>query len=345
MVKIRVGVNGFGTIGKRCAFAVSRQKDMQLVGVANRSVNINVRGMIGEHGQLYKTPLYCSDPKNEKTMESTGFKVSGSLEDLLDKVDIIIDGTPAGIESQNKPLYEKHGIKQIYHGGAAADVAQVSFSSIANYEKAFGKKSVRVVSCNTTSLVRTIYATKQAMDIKDIMAVLVRRATDPHEDDGEGPIISVIPTTKTPSHHGPDVKTVMPDINIMTMSCKVPTTLNHTHFVAVTLDGKYTRDYAVEAFRKASRVMLFREADGYKSSSQIFENFRDMDRERASDMYEVGMWEESINVDGNKLYWCNMVHSEAIPIPETVDAIRALSGFKEKQKSIDLTNKSLGIEK
>ncbi len=147
-----------------------------------------------------------------------------------------------------------------------------------------------------------------------------------------------------PSHHGPDVKTVMPDVNIMTMSCKIPTTLNHTHFVAATLDGSYTRDYAIEAFRKASRVLLFKEADGYRSSSQIFENFRDMNRRRA-DMYEACMWEESINVDKNKLYWCHMVHSEAIPIPETMDAIRALSGFKDRKKSIQMTNDSLGIEK
>ena len=31
---IRVGVNGYGVIGKRVAYAVSKQDDMQLVGIA-----------------------------------------------------------------------------------------------------------------------------------------------------------------------------------------------------------------------------------------------------------------------------------------------------------------------
>ena len=35
MKKIRVAVNGYGTIGKRGADAVRRQKDMELVGVAD----------------------------------------------------------------------------------------------------------------------------------------------------------------------------------------------------------------------------------------------------------------------------------------------------------------------
>jgi glyceraldehyde-3-phosphate dehydrogenase (NAD(P)) len=33
MAKIRIGVNGFGTIGKRVAEAVRLQPDMELVGV------------------------------------------------------------------------------------------------------------------------------------------------------------------------------------------------------------------------------------------------------------------------------------------------------------------------
>jgi len=40
------------------------------------------------------------------------------------------------------------------------------------------------------------------------------------------------------------------------------------------------------------------------------------------------------------------VHSEAIVIPETIDAIRAITGIEsDKFKSIEKTNKSLGIEK
>ncbi|MCX6815884.1 MAG: type II glyceraldehyde-3-phosphate dehydrogenase [Candidatus Aenigmarchaeota archaeon] len=344
MSKVRVGINGFGTIGKRVAHAVSLQTDMKLVGVANRSVNINVRNMLGKKGPLYKTDLYCSEPANMKTMESTHFKVKGSLEDLLRKVDVIIDGTPAGIEAKNKPLYQKHRVKQIYQGGADKNVADASFTAIANYEKCVGKDSLRVVSCNTTSLVRTIHAVNETVGLKDIFAVLVRRAADPHEDADEGPIISVVPVTKVPSHHGPDVQTVLPKINITTMACAIPTTLNHTHFITATMDKECSREDIIDAFRNACRVLLFRAGEGYETSSQIAEYFRDTGRPR-SDMFEACVWEETVNTVKNKLYWCHVVHSEAITIPENIDAIRAVMNTDKKLSSIRKTNKSLNIEK
>ena len=72
--------------------------------------------------------------------------------------------------------------------------------------------------------------------------------------------------------------------------------------------------------------------------------FRDIVRPR-NDMYEVGMWEDSINVVGNRIYWSHAVHSEAIVVPETVDAIRAVMKAGSKADSMKKTNKSLCIEK
>jgi len=340
---IRVGVNGFGSIGKRVAHAVSLQPDMKLVGVANRSVNINVRAMLGSKGPLNTTDLYCSDPASRDAMAKSGFAVSGGLDELLSKVDVIVDGTPAGIEAKNKPVYAKHGVKEIYEGGADKSVAQVSFTAVANYEECMNKQSIRVVSCNTTSLVRTIYAMHNALEANDFFSVLVRRATDPPEDDKEGPINSVVPVTKVPSHHGPDVQTVLKGIKIKTMACKIPTTLNHVHFVTANVDGDYTREDALEALRKASRVLLFNSTQGYTTSAQVFETFRDITRPR-SDMYEAAVWEDMVNIDHGKLYWSHVVHSEGIVIPENVDAIRAIMGACGKDESMSRTNKTLGID-
>ncbi len=334
MAKIKVGINGFGTIGKRVAHAVSLQNDMMLVGVANRSANINIKHMLGPRGPLSRTPLYYSGKKIDN------WKTAGNLEDLLKKVDVIIDCTPGGIEKTFKPLYEKHNVKQIYQGGADAGIAETSFNALANYNKSLRKKSTRVVSCNTTSLSRTLFAISKAIKIKCATAVLVRRATDPPDDAEKGPINSVVPVTTVPSHHGPDVQTILP-IKITTMACKVPTTLNHAHFVIVDLAEKCTRQKALNTLKKADRVLLFKASDGYNSTSQIFEMFRDINRPR-DDMYEVSVWEETVSVFGNKLYWSHVVHSEAIIVPENIDAIRALMGVPQK-KSMAKTNKSLGI--
>ena len=43
MSKIRVAVNGYGTIGKRVATAVCKQDDMELVGVTKTRPNFEAK--------------------------------------------------------------------------------------------------------------------------------------------------------------------------------------------------------------------------------------------------------------------------------------------------------------
>jgi glyceraldehyde-3-phosphate dehydrogenase (NAD(P)) len=115
------------------------------------------------------------------------------------------------------------------------------------------------------------------------------------------------------------------------------------------ITGKLKKQASIEDFKKAfaegSRMILLRASHGYSATSEIIERYRDLCRPRY-DMYEVAIWEESITVEKNRFYWMHAVHSEAIVIPETIDAIRAITGIEsDKFKSIEKTNKSLGIEK
>jgi glyceraldehyde-3-phosphate dehydrogenase (NAD(P)) len=340
---IKVLVHGFGVIGKRVAWGVTLQNDMKLVGIANRSINFNVRNMIGKHSPLKGTDIYASNKENLKDMENSEFKIKGTLEDILASkgIDVLVDATPEKIEVNYKPLYEKYGVKTIYQGGAEASIAPISFNADVNYEKAVNQKAVRVVSCNTTSLIRTIHALDVNFGVEEILATLVRRAVDPSEDK-KGPINSIEPVVKVPSHHGPDVKTVLPHINISTMAVKVPVTMAHVHCVVGKLKKTVQIKDVVDVFRKTNRVLLFKESDGYTSSSVILEYFRDINRPR-SDVYEVPIWEDSIKADDNKVYWVHTVHSEGIVLPENIDAIRAITGAESKEKSIEKTNKTLGV--
>ena len=62
------------------------------------------------------------------------------------------------------------------------------------------------------------------------------------------------------------------------------------------------------------------------------------------DMYEVALWEDMLKVVGDELFYAYVVDNQAIVIPETIDAIRALTGIEtDGNKSISMTNKSLGI--
>jgi glyceraldehyde-3-phosphate dehydrogenase (NAD(P)) len=51
-----------------------------------------------------------------------------------------------------------------------------------------------------------------------------------------------------------------------------------------------------------------------------------------------------LKVQGDELFYAYVVDNQAIVIPETIDAIRALTGIEEDgAKSILKTNESLGI--
>lgn len=339
-------VNGIGTIGKRVAHAVKLQKDMKLVGISDVVATSWLRTVLEPEGPLYKTDLYCSSPEMLQKMKDSGMFVHGLLPDLLasGEVDVVCDCTPAGIGAKNKPMYEKYGIKSVYQGGEKADVAPVSFVAIASYEKALNASAARVVSCNTTSLVRTLHAVHSNFGIEEVFAVLARRAADPW-DEKEGPINSIVPEVHIPSHQGPDVQTVIPEIDIKTMAMKVPSTLAHTHFITGKTKKNATSEQLKEIFKNGSRMIVLKAEDGYTATSRIIERFRDLCRPRY-DMYEVALWDESITVEGKRFYWIHAVHSEAIVIPETIDAIRAVTGIEtDKMKSIEKTNSSLGIKK
>jgi len=342
---VRVVVNGIGTIGKRVAHAVKLQDDMKLVGISTRSPSFVLKTVLEPGAPLYGTDLWAANEKSLETMRNVGMIVNGTLEELLatGKVDVVVDCTTAGIGETLKPLYQKYKVKQVFQGGEKAHVADVSFTAVANYEKALGVNSVRVVSCNTTSLVRTIFAVDESFCAEEVFVALVRRAADPWEDE-EGPINAIAPDLKVPSHHGPDVKTVLPNLNITSMAVKVPTTLAHFHMVHAKVKKETTTEKLLEAFKHGCRILIFKGSEGYTSTSKILERFRDLGRIR-NDMYEVGVIEELVAAKGKDVYWGHMVHQEAIVVPENIDAIRAMFEIeRDKYKSIEKTNKSLGIK-
>jgi glyceraldehyde-3-phosphate dehydrogenase (NAD(P)) len=138
---VKVGVVGYGTIGTRLAYGASLQKDMELVGVADTAPTLTVRALKAR-GMPYK--LYCVDPNRIKDLENAGIPVSGTVEDLLQEVDIVLDAAPAGIGAKNKQLYLKYDKPAIFQGGEKGEVADVFFHGYANYEKGLGKKILTV---------------------------------------------------------------------------------------------------------------------------------------------------------------------------------------------------------
>ena len=334
-----VGINGYGTIGKRVADAVAAQDDMKLAGVTKRTPDFE-SAMAVEKGY----PLYISVPEREELFEEAGIKVSGTIEDFYDNVDIIVDATPEGIGAKNMETYKKLGIKSTFQGGEKHDKIGKSFNSFANFKDAIGADYVRVVSCNTTGLCRTLKPISDLAGIKKVRAVMVRRGADPSQVK-KGPINAIVPNPPTvPSHHGPDVQTVMNGLNITTMALLVPTTLMHQHNLMVELENPVSVDDVINKLEETPRVLLVEASKGLGSTAEIMEYARDLGRPR-SDLFEIAVWKESINVVGNELYYMQAVHQESDVVPENVDAIRAMLEMEEDPaKSIAKTNKALGIK-
>ena len=335
-----VGINGYGTIGKRVADAVAAQDDMKIVGVTKRTPNFEAKRAV-ELGY----DIYMSSPDRENLFEEADIPVKGTIDDLYDKVDIVVDCTPGGVGAKNMESYKKAGVKGIFQGGEKHDKIGKSFNSFSNFNDSFGADYVRVVSCNTTGLCRTLNPIKELCGIKKVRAVMVRRGADPGQVT-KGPINSIVPNPPTvPSHHGPDVQTVMYGLNITTMAILVPTTLMHQHNLMVELESDITIDDVIDTFEKTPRVLLVEASRGLGSTAEIMEFAKDLGRPRG-DLFEIGVWRESLNIVDNELYYMQAVHQESDVVPENVDAIRAMLEMESNPgKSIARTNKNMGILK
>jgi len=334
---IRVGINGYGTIGRRVADAVRKQKDMELVGATAAHPHYKY-ALASDKG----IPLYALDMKSLEAFNGAGYSLKGTLNDLLQRVDVIVDGAPEDNGPVNKAAYQQAGVKAIFQGGEEHELTGTSFVAQCNFEAAVGKSMVRVVSCNTTGLCRTINAVDRAIGVSKSRAVLARRATDP-DDVKKGPIDAVVldPTT-LPSHHGPDVQTVLPKMSIVTMAFKVPTTHMHLHSLILTLKKPASKEEVVKALQDAPRLTLVDGRSGYKSTANSMDWGRERGRDR-NDVYEAVVWRDSVTVVDGEAYMFLGVHQEAIVVPENIDAIRALSGGYTREESIRMTDESLGI--
>ena len=337
MNKTKVAVNGYGVIGKRVADAVQLQPDMELVGVADIITDWRIRSAVG------RFPLFASTAEAGEAMGQAGLSISGGLDDLLAKADVVVDATPKHVAAGNLPRYRAAGVKVILQGGESHDTTEHSFVAQANYDSALGRDMTRVVSCNTTSIVRVLGALRDAGLLAKARGVLIRRATDPWESHLGGIMNTMVPEPKIPSHQGPDARTVLPDLDVVTIAAKGSHTQTHNHYWSLQLTQPASREEVLAALRAAPRIAFIRMADGLIALNSTIELMKDLGRPRG-DMWEVAVWEELVTVEADEAYLTYQVYNEAIVIPETIDAIRALTGSApDAATSMTMTDLALGM--
>jgi glyceraldehyde-3-phosphate dehydrogenase (NAD(P)) len=336
--KIRVAVNGYGVIGKRVADAVRDQDDMTLVGVADVTTDWRTRVL-----QAKDIPLFAGTSEAFEAFRVSGIPTAGGLDELLREVDAIVDCTPPRVAADNVPVYRALNLKFILQGGEKHEITGHSFVAEANFETAVGRDATRVVSCNTTATVRTLSALKRAGLLRSARGTLLRRATDPWESHEGGIMNTLLPEREIPSHQGPDAQAVDPDLDVVTMAVKVPETIGHLHYWAVRMTRPAEREEVLQAFCTSSRILLMKDEFGLNALNSVKELMADRGRARG-DLYEVALWADMLKVQGDELFYSYMVDNQAIVIPETIDALRAITHRETLgQRSIETTDVALGI--
>ncbi len=347
MKKIRVGVAGYGTIGQRLADGVAMQDDMELVGIADLAPTLSLQAlreqdMIGANGVKYN--LYLVDGADRAAFEAKDIPVAGSFEDLCKNVDIMLDSAPGGVGAKNKAdYYEKYGVKAIFQGGEKNSVADVFFHGYANFEKGLDQSYLKLTSCNTTGLIRAVDCLDRAYGIEKVAITIIRRVADP--GDYHRGLTNALQMDKAPSHQAVDLMTIMPHVHATGILVHTPVTHGHIITVLVSAkDGKkITKEAALEAFQAHPRIRVVTIDEGFAGNSSFFKYGRDLGRPRG-DLYEIGLWADSIVESGDDIMFALHIPQESITIPETMDAIRAACKLQlTREEGTAMTNKYLNI--
>jgi glyceraldehyde-3-phosphate dehydrogenase (NAD(P)) len=338
MSKVKVGVAGYGVIGQRLADGVALQEDMELVGVADVKPTISVKAL--KHmGMPYK--MFNVMPK-DTSMADAGIPIAGSFDELVQEVDIMLDSSPGGFGVKNKEIYEKYNKKAIFQGGEKNEVADVFFHGYANYEKGLGQNFLKLTSCNTTGLIRTIDMMDRAVGVKKTAITIIRRVADP--GDYHRGLTNALQMDKAPNHQAVDLMTIMPHIDATGILVHTPVTHGHIITCVVTPKSKLLKKDIIEMAREHPRIMPVTIDEGFLGNASFFRWARDIGNKRG-DMYEVGLWEDSIVNSKDDIMFAINIPQESVVIPENIDGIRAAMKMQlTREEGTAATNKYLGMK-
>ncbi len=338
MSKIKVGVAGYGVIGLRLATGVALQEDMELVGVADVAPSLAVRGLV-ESGMPYH--FYNAAKGNEDKLREAGVPISGTMEDLVEQCDIMLDATSAGIGAKNKELYQRMGKKAIFQGGEQNNIADVFFHGYANYEAGVGQQFLKLTSCNTTGLIRAVDCIDRAVGVERVAITIIRRVADP--GDYQRGLTNALQMDYAPSHQALDLMHIMPHVDATGILVHAPVTHGHVITVVVTTTKSIDKAGLLEIAAAHPRIRTVKIADGFLGNASLFRYARDMGKFRG-DNYEIALWDESIVMSGNQIMFAINIPQESVVIPENIDGIRAATKMQlTREEGTAMTNRYLDI--
>jgi glyceraldehyde-3-phosphate dehydrogenase (NAD(P)) len=311
---------------------------MELIGVADIAPTLAVRAL-AERGMPF--PMFAAAPGAETSLGDAGVPVSGGFDDLIGSVDIMLDAAPGGIGANNKAKYEAAGIKAVFQGGEGGEVADVFFHGYANYDSGVGCDYLKLTSCNTTGLIRTIDCLDRAVGIEKVAVTIIRRVADP--GDTHRGLVDSLQLEAIPNHQAVDLMHIMPHIDATGLLIHTPVTHGHIITIVATPKVPIAKAEVVETFQAHPRIRVVRIADGFNTNTSLFNYARFLGHPRG-DMFEVGLFEETVGMSGDDIMFAINIPQESVVIPETIDGVRAALGMQaDRLEAVGLTNRYLGM--
>lgn len=299
---IRVGLVGYGTIGRRLARAVSELPGFRLADVATRR----------RHPALAQL-----EARGTRIHVSQSAEAHAAVSAMLDGIDIVLDCTPRGMGGVLDPIYRAAGVRVIYQGGEADGLAEAEYCFGIGFEALRHARSVRIPSCNTTALVRLASALGGTRQVARLRAVITRSATDPDKAfKGTG---NALTAGAGLSHHGDDARRFIPGLDVATLAASAP--VNCGHLAALFIEMRQEMSAAETLARLGQSVRIAVLTGGTGSLHDLWQAGSGHGRDCPS----VLLWPEAVSVTGREVALFAGIHMESIVIPETLDALQAMA--------------------
>ncbi len=307
---IRVSVLGYDLVGKRIVDAVLCQEDMELVGVLD------------------------DDPQQRCLIAAQGLP-------LVEPVGNSLFGN-AHVVVVCRADYPASDVPAIYAAHLSSEEGML-FSPLTRSEHVFHQPCVRIALPDVIALARLVKALTPLATVERLYANVITRCGHATQPAG-GSVDALEPL----SADGPATSQLAQVLRHVVGSFYVsrvrsPYTHSHLHTVKLDLDVAVERQAVLDALRDTPRVLVAAAADGFSTTADVQEFFRDSSRRRG-DRPELLVWEESVMAGERRLYFLADVCQEAASIPETIDAIRlSQSHCVDAAESIRRTDAALGI--
>jgi len=336
---VQIFLNGYGNIGRRLATAFSKDKSIELTGIAKYSPDEETERALNRGYKVFV-------PKHLKEIfQKKDFEISGTVEEAIKKAEIIIDAAKEGKGYINKtnhyiPLKKK----AIFQGGedrsGKFSVADIIHNSRVNYNETIDKAYVIQGSCNVTGMGKIIQPLleKYNESIKRYDVNLVRRSAD-LEDIRD--IKDSIEWDKHP-HHQDDVKDFIPSINLYVDSLKVPSRMMHLHQMTIRFKDKPpSKDKILEIFNAEYGVAI---VDKAKGTADIRKKAIELDFEHG-DTGMVHIHKEIMKIQDDIVKISYSDDQTGMVIPENYMLVQSMVFKRSKKDALEQTEKVFNINK